>query len=40
MDEDQLYIDVPPYIPPRPVTEMLPADLNGARAELTGRTAL
>jgi hypothetical protein len=25
MDEDQLYVDAPPYRP-RPVTEMIPAD--------------
>jgi hypothetical protein len=38
MDEDQLYIEVPPYTPPRPVTDMLPADLIASRfAELPTR---
>jgi hypothetical protein len=26
-DEDQLYVEVPPYTPARHVTEMVPADL-------------
>jgi hypothetical protein len=38
MDEDRLYIDVPPYTPACPVADMLPADLIASRlAELPTR---
>jgi uncharacterized membrane protein len=26
-DKDQLYVEIPPYTPPRHVTEMVPADM-------------
>jgi hypothetical protein len=41
MDEDQLYVEVPPYTPPRRGTDMLPADLILERlAQIPTRTEM
>jgi hypothetical protein len=40
-DKDQLYVEVPPYTPPRHVTDTVPADLLLERpAQITTRREL